>query len=112
MKNAGSCPAFFWLRSRAPQGRVPTALPGELLELPLFTAGALDPEAPIAVPVPSPPWSPVPGWAVWLRPFASVLPLPLAPGTASPPDEPVCAAEPATPDGPPGGPSGAAGRTA
>jgi hypothetical protein len=99
------------------------------LELPLppgvapaapLPAGALLPEAAPAEPEPgppaiavlpafSPPFRPTPGWGDWLRPPASLVPLPDVPGNTSPPEDPVCGAEPAIPEGPPGGPSGATG---
>jgi hypothetical protein len=59
-----------------------------------------------AAPVPRPPLRPVPGCDDW-----PALPEPVVPGAASPPEEPVCGMEPAMPEGPPGGLSGAAGFT-
>src|SRR5206468_3515749 len=61
------------------------------------------------LPWPRPPCRPTPGCAALWCPLVSAVPEPVVPGTASPPDEPVCGEEPATPDGPPGGPSGATG---
>lgn len=46
-------------------------------------------------PVPMPPASPVPGGGA-----APVVPPPVVPGTASPPEEPGCGNEPLTPEGP------------
>jgi hypothetical protein len=91
------------------QGRLPNEEPVVVLgeppavtELPELAAAAAD----CAAPVPRPPLRPVPGCDDW-----PALPEPVVPGTASPPDEPVCGIEPASPDEPPGGLSGAAGFT-
>jgi hypothetical protein len=91
------------------QGRLPNEEPVVVLgeppavtELPELAAAAAD----CAAPAPRPPLRPVPGCDDW-----PALPEPVVPGTASPPDEPVCGIEPASPDEPPGGLSGAAGFT-
>jgi hypothetical protein len=106
-KKAGHRPAscrtnFFYGRLPKEEPVVVLGDPPAVTELPELAAVAAD----CAAPVPRPPLRPVPGCDDW-----PALPEPVVPGAASPPEEPVCGREPAMPEGPPDGPSGAAGFT-
>jgi hypothetical protein len=97
-----ACAGLFMVA--ADQRRWPTALLEVLLLEPWLAAPCVPagpaPSAVVPSVAPRPPFNPDPGCADWLRAAFSDVPLPLAPRTASPPDAPGCAADPATPDGP------------